>query len=211
MRPHRETAASSELPQIQRFLQSGAELSVSAHFLSHLTQPLSVDLCHVDTRLDGCWIILECPIVFWAPVTDGPVDFSPYCQPNWKQTAGGQEKLQEDICFYEVEMERVGLFCWKWLSSCLALAPGRGPFQGLAGRVEKGGCLAVNWNCWQELPPARQFTDTAVAARADCLHPADVSHHQTTRPVLDFQTNLLPIDGAAWTTSMETLVHPCLP
>lgn len=80
-------------------------------------------------------------------------------------------------------MERAGLFCWKWLSSSLALAPGRGPFQGLAGRVEKGGCLAVNWILWQWQPPVqpepRQFTDTAVAARAVCLHPADVSHQQT--------------------------------
>lgn len=37
----------------------------------------------------------------------------------------------------------------------LALAPGRGSFQGLAGRVEKGGCLAVNWIHWQRQPPAQ--------------------------------------------------------
>lgn len=77
MRPHRETTASSELPQIQRFLQSGAELSFSAHFLSHLPQPLSVDLCHVDARLDCCWIILECLIVFWG---------SSHWLPSWLQS-----------------------------------------------------------------------------------------------------------------------------
>lgn len=100
-------------------------------------------------------------------------------------------------------------------SGCLPLSPWPpGPFRGLAGRVEKGGCLAVNWIHWQQQqPPAqpepRQFTDTAVAARAARLHPADVSRRLTTSSVLDLQTNLLPIAMAAWTTIMENTGPVC--
>lgn len=32
---------------------------------------------------------------------------------------------RKDICFYKVNTERAGLFCWKWFSSSLAVGPFR--------------------------------------------------------------------------------------
>lgn len=64
---------------------------------------------------DPCCSNMFCPIFSRVALTD--------CQPQWKQTAAGQERLQEAICFYKVDMGRAGLFCWKWLSSSLSPWP----------------------------------------------------------------------------------------
>lgn len=70
---------------------------------------------------------------------------------------------------------------------------GPGSFQG------PGWQSAVNWQQQQQQQPEpRQFTD-----------PADVSRRLTTSSVLDFQTNLLPIAMAAWTTIMENTGPVC--
>lgn len=140
-------------------------------FFSTLPYPsVSASLvpCHVDTRLYCYWIILECPIFLCVPPTDCPVDFSPYCQPHKKQIATGQEKLQEDICFDKVNMERAGLFCWKWLSSCLLPWPQAvGPFRAWLAEWRK----EVAWpstgstgsgSLWPSLNPV---TGTAVAGQ----------------------------------------------
>lgn len=80
-------------------------------------------LCHSHF----CWSLLfkhVVPHIFpVVALIDCPVDSGPNCQPEWKQTAAGQERLQEAICFYKVDMGRAGLFCWKWLSSSLSPWP----------------------------------------------------------------------------------------
>lgn len=78
------------------------------------------------------------PIFPRVALVDCPVDSGPNCQPKWKQTAAGQERLQEAICFYKVDMERAGLFCWKWLSSSLSPWP-RAPGSVRARLVQERG------------------------------------------------------------------------
>lgn len=97
--------------------------------------------------------------------------------------------------------------------SCLGPGP-RAPFRAwLAEGRKDAAWLSTGSPGSGGLRPGlnpQQYTDAAVAGQARPA--ADVSHQQTIRPVLDFQTNLHAITMAVWTTTLENAgLHSCLP
>ena len=107
--------------------------------------PLATVIC-----ADPCCSNTFCPIFCCAALTDCPVDSGPNCQAKWKQTGAGEERLQEAICFYKVDMGRAGLFCWKWLSSSVLPWPGAvGRLRARRGRRERRRRLPATWLSWQ--------------------------------------------------------------
>lgn len=102
-------------------------------------------------------------------------------------------------------MERAGLFCWKWFSSSLPWLWAVGPFRAwlFEWREEVDWLSAGSIGCSLRSSLKPGGSDTAGGTWEVCFHPADVSHHLTTRLVLEFQTNSLPIAMAVGTTTME--------
>lgn len=211
-----ELTASSDCFQIHHFLSSGAGLSFSAHCLIYLSQPLWTDLCHLHTHtpthgwttIELSWNGLYLPV--FRPMTGQLTSVLTVNPTKNKQQLARRDSRKTFVFIKWIWREQV-CFGGSGFLPLLPWALGRGPFQGLAGRVEKGGWLTVSWIHWQRQPPAQfepmQLTDTAAGEVR--LRPADVSHRQTTRLVLAFQTNSLPIAMALWTTTMEN-TSPCL-
>lgn len=95
---------------------------------------------------DPCSSNTLCPIFFPVfALIDCPVEPGPNFQPEGKQTAAGQERLQEAICFYTVDMGRAGLFCWKWFSSSLSPWPWALSCPRAKGEAGGGGETRMRW------------------------------------------------------------------